>query len=160
MTFAERVRMLLEPCGREVIEESDREPEDEWRPLPAEGLKREGEGVLTLPLPEDFLRLGHLMMKGWKRPVARLTLTDDGRNHSDVEGVRGNASRPVAIIEPDAGGGRRLRIFCGDDGGNAEITEATYMTAPKIGADDRIGIPANLYREWLKRLCLAVQGKG
>lgn len=149
----------MESCAREAIAESEILPEDEWLPLPCEGAIFRDDGTLLLPLPEDFLMLGSIMAKGWKKPLTKLTKPDSreyGMQFSSHPGLRGNSSRPRAFIEPDGAGRLRLRIFGGFNE-PPEITEAIYLPAPRIGDDNRIGIPANLYREWLRRMVREIQ---
>ena len=72
-----RVEMEVEVCAREAVLSTPRMALTGWRLLPGDSLSREGDGSVILPLPDDFLMLFNLKMKGWGREVTEVLPADD-----------------------------------------------------------------------------------
>lgn len=141
VTLAYRLRGLVEPCAAEAILATPRERLTGWRLLDDAGMQEMEDGSVRLPLPDDFLLLYCLRLKGWERSVTEILAPDSavgrlqGSRHA---GLGGTSQRPVAVVYPD-GDGRCLRLY-GKHATPATVEEGWYMPAPRIAADDTIDL--------------------
>ena len=84
-------------------------------------------GVVTLSLPDDFLRLVSVKMSDWNHPVVEIT-TDPALlalQNSEWEGVRGNPQRPVVTFGLDGYGERSLKMYGSDN--DSTLEHAHYV---------------------------------
>ena len=135
-TMADRLTLELEQKTAEAILETPRNQLTGWRLLDDRGLTAQEDGSVTLPLPDDFLRLYCVRLKGWARSVTETSAHDSPEallQTHPVKGLRASAARPLAVIHPD-GDGRCLRLH-GAHADPPEIEEGWYMPAPRIDAD-------------------------
>ena len=110
---------------------------------------REGGGVLSIP--DDFLRLVSLRMKGWNRSV-----TVAAAEGSDIDRMqrnkytRGTATKPVCVLSHDDSGKKILEYF----GASDSVEKALYMPIPKVDVMDgveKIGISILLKQAIVRR---------
>ena len=111
-----------------------------WRDSP-------GRGVAVLPLPDDFLRLLSVRLSDWHRP-ARIITADDPAcrwQSSPFAGVRGNPSKPVAVITSHPSG-MVAELYSSLAGPSVRLVEAQYVPLPRL-ADGFIRLPEPLYHD-------------
>ena len=108
--------------------------------------------MAVLPLPDDFLRLLSVRLSDWHRPARIMADTDaDYRwQSSPFAGLRGNPSRPVAVIctQPQ---GRVLELYSSTAGPGVTIAMAQYVALPQI-IDGGIEIPRRIYDAFISRM--------
>ncbi len=141
-TLAYRLRSQLEACAAEVILATPRNELTGWQLLDDAAITEMEDGSVKLPLPDDFLLLYCLRLKGWEREVTEFHTPDSpiGRLQGNRQlGLRGTAQRPVAVVFPD-GDGRCLRLY-GVHTQPPQLADGWYMPAPRIQDDDTIDIP-------------------
>lgn len=110
-------------------------------------------GVVSIPLPEDFLNLVEVKMSDWKIPVTQISESTPDlllKMASPFSGIRGNPENPVALISTDATGDAVLKLFSSSKGATLEM--ALYVPMPAIGIDDTLSIPPCLLDELLEML--------
>ena len=106
-------------------------------PLTGE-LSFKSNGVGTMVLPVDFLRLVIFQLNGWSRPVtAAITDTSPlyAQQMSRFVGVRGGVERPVCAIST-IGGTRVMEIFSAAPSTSPDIARASYIPIPSIIEDE------------------------
>lgn len=164
-SLADRIRLEVEPCAREAVASASRMALTGWRLLPGDGLRREADGSVTLPLPDDFLMLFSLRMTGWERevtdplPASHWLARQQGSRH---HGLRATPSRPVAVMTLTAGAGgegvRALRIYGCEPG--CVVDEGWYMPAPSVGSGGEIDVPPAAYGAMLRLIAARVSQGG
>lgn len=105
-------------------------------------------GVVSIPLPEDFLNLVEVKMSDWKIPVTQISESTPDlllKMTSSFSGIRGNPQNPVAMISTDPSGDAVLKLFSSSQG--ATLEKAFYVPMPEIGTDDTLSIPQCLLDE-------------
>lgn len=146
----DRVRILAPGILSELLRELPVEEISDIRRFPSE-ISIDREGCVTLPCPEDFLRLSYVKMSDWRYGVRHVS-RDDSREsrcqHSMHVGVRGSRDRPVVTAGIDSSGCRCLKMFSSDE--NATLEQAFYVPVPVISADDTLQIPDILYIRLLR----------
>lgn len=100
------------------------------------GIAFRSNGVGTMPLPNDFLRLVIFQLEGWSRPVT-MAITDTSplyaQQMSRFIGVRGGVEKPVCAIST-IGSTRVLEIFSAAPSTTPDIARASYIPIPAIDA--------------------------
>ena len=89
----------------------------------------EEKGTGEVTLPDDYLRMVMFKMSDWAHAVAGLISPESAMYHqqfSDIRGVRGNASRPVAALATDMATGKKVIQFFSCDSMDAKA-ELTYI---------------------------------
>lgn len=112
-------------------------------------------GIVSLSLPEDYLRAVYIRMSDWKRPVTQVTGPSDpgfDRQSSPWHGIRGSLERPVAIEGVGKTGARILQLF--SSGSDATLDSFIYSPRPALGATDALEIPMVLYPTLLNELMM------
>ncbi|MCH5242960.1 MAG: hypothetical protein J1F67_11195 [Muribaculaceae bacterium] len=108
------------------------------------------DGVGTLRLPDDFLRLVYVKMNDWSRPVTSVTPFSDpsvSLQYSPWNGVRGTPQRPVAVMDAASGS---LKLFtCGK---GSALESFLYVPKPVIAADDTLETPEALYPQLIRNI--------
>jgi hypothetical protein len=112
----------------------------------------EGRGMAILALPDDFLLLRTIRLSDWHRP-ARIIREDDPAyawQSSPFIGVRGNPSRPVAVIvqQPQ---GWIAELYSSSAGPGVTVMTAQYHPVPKV-IGSTIDIPPLLYDAVIHRI--------
>ena len=151
----ERTRLLAPSLLEKIILEAPAEMLSDFKILNGSAVI-DSQGMATVTLPDDFLRLGAIQMNDWQRPVTELTdpLSEKGlRQFSQVKGVKGSPERPVAIRGIKKGAPCLLLFSCSQD---ASLSSFLYMARPAIGADDTLDIPDSLYYTLLDSLAQKV----
>lgn len=87
----------------------------------------EEKGTGEVTLPDDYLRMVMFKMSDWAHAVTVLISPESAMYHqqfSDIRGVRGNASRPVAALGTDMATGKKVIQFfsCNSTDAKAELT--------------------------------------
>jgi len=111
-----------------------------WRDSP-------GRGMAVLSLPDDFMRLLSVRLSDWKRP-ARIIAADNPSacwQSSPFAGVRGNPSRPVAVITSYPSG-MVAELYSSTAGPSVRLVEAQYVPYPRL-VDGFINLPEPLYHD-------------
>lgn len=119
----------------------------------AGGAAVSAEGVATIVLPEDFLRLVYLKMSDWSRPVTRVVTFDEpefARQSSPWIGIRGTPERPVATQGVNGKGEPILRLY--SSSGEAILENFLYASRPEIDKNDTLLIPEALYGRLIEEL--------
>ena len=119
--------------------------------------EKDDSGVVTLELPDDFLRIIYLQMSDWARPVTEISSHKSSealKQSSRWKGIKGTPQRPVAIFGFTSTGKRCLRLYSSN--ADATLVQAQYMPVPKADADDMINIPQSLYPILLNKLLCAL----
>lgn len=101
-------------------------------------LRPASDGSGEIDLPADFLRLAHLRMEGWQRPILAALPEDHPdafRQYHPV--MRGGAVKPVVLLTD---GGTKLRYFSIPHGVH-RIAEGAYIPFDRV--DDNF--PARLF---------------
>lgn len=129
--------------------------------LPGKRMKSEiiidKEGSVTLPLPDDFLRLQMIKMSDWSRPLTELTENDSApyiRQGSRWKGIRGTPERPVAVIGRDPEGKALLKLYSSSD--SATLETALYLPIPTLDVDDLLDVPQSVYGLLLSKLAESI----
>jgi hypothetical protein len=129
----EIIREKLPEAARDITEAA---PIESLEPdvMETEAIPHEGGGILTVP--DDFLRIVSLKMKGWSRSVT--AIADEG---SDIELMqrnkytKGTTIKPVCVFVKGEDGKKAIEYF----GDASEVERALYMPIPIIesvnGAD-------------------------
>ena len=110
------------------------------------------DGVVTLRLPPDFLRLKVVKMSDWKRAVKELIPSDSETARcqgSRWEGVRGSADRPVAILDYDSGG-NCLKLYSSAQ--DATLDYGFYVKTPEFSSEGVLEIPGKMFGRLLEAL--------
>lgn len=95
----------------------------------------DGGGILSIP--DDFLRIVSLKMKGWNRSVT--FIAEEG---SDIEFMqrnpytRGTATKPVCVFTKDADGKKAIEYF----GVASEVDKALYMPIPAVVSEEGVDV--------------------
>lgn len=124
-------------------------------------LNKDGSGMVTLP--SDFMRLVAFRMSDWHRTVFEAISDRDPQyslQSSKWKGIRGNPEKPVVAIVRRSEGKVLEFYSCNDP--EAEVTQATYISYPKIDLDGGIDIAEECYRAAVYRaasLALASVGE-
>lgn len=151
----ERVRILAPGILADLIREADLMELSEFKGI--EGNPSiDKSGVVTLELPDDFLRLVSIRMSDWEWPVMTVTSPDSPiyeMQRSSWCGIRGNQQRPVAILCYE-GEKRYLKLYSSNEGSSVEL--ALYMPRPEVSADDSIAIPNMLAGPLIRQIAEAV----
>ena len=88
------------------------------------GLVAQVDGTGYMPLPEDYFRLIHFRMKGWKRAVFEPIYDTESRYRQQMNPtLRGGEAKPVVAICENSG---RLEYYSSSRGAEAEIEQACY----------------------------------
>lgn len=142
------IRAKLPEAARDVTETASVELLEPV-PMGTTVSTREGGGVLSIP--DDFLRLVSLRMKGWNRSV-----TVAAAEGSDIDRMqrnkytRGTATKPVCVLSHDDSGKKILEYF----GASDAVEKALYMPLPNIETRDgveKIGISILLKQAIVRR---------
>lgn len=109
-------------------------------------VKSDGSGMAVLP--DDCLKPVSLMVSGWLRPVTEFITPEHPlyqRQHSRFSGVRGNPSRPVAVLRASATNlvsaetrpGRIVEFFsAGETEATVSLVYAARCDGPSDGGYD------------------------
>jgi hypothetical protein len=95
----------------------------------------DGGGILSIP--DDFLRIVSLKMKGWNRSVT--FIAEEG---SDIEFMqrnpytRGTATKPICVFTKDADGKKAIEYF----GVASEVDKALYMPIPAVVSEEGVDV--------------------
>ena len=88
------------------------------------GLVAQADGTGYMPLPDDYFRLIHFRLKGWKRTVFEPIYDTDPRYRQQMNPtLRGGEAKPVVAICENT---RRLEYYSSARGAEAEIEQASY----------------------------------
>lgn len=115
------------------------------------------DGVVSIPLPEDFLKLVCVRMSDWSRPVWELLPVWSPlyrRQASRWNGIRGTPRNPVALLDRE-GSRSLLRLYSSSPG--ARLTAGLYLPVPKPDAQGLLSLPESLLRPLIHRLAEAVR---
>lgn len=111
-----------------------------WRPWPDCGaLMTDKGGRVTVPLPDDFLRLLSLRLNCWESPVIEILAPGDWRRRLQDHRYRGlgaTSRHPLAFFTSDAEGGRCLELFGSPPHAAVEIAEGWYLPMPRLDATE------------------------
>lgn len=153
----ERVRAMAPGILTELLMEWKPEEIDESNPITAEPMRDET-GIVTLTLPDDFLRLVAVRMTDWDCTLYEITGMDNtrtSRERNGRDGAGGNPERPVALMDHGRDGRRRLRLYRSKAG--SEVGTALYLPMPAINHDDTLWIPQRLYHRLMMRLAETIR---
>lgn len=116
-------------------------------------VRPDSDGVVTIPLPDNFLRLAEVKMSDWKYELRDVSASDSetlAMQYCGVEGIFGNSQRPVALFGHTLSGQRCIKLFSSDV--SASLEKALYYPVPQIDSSDTISIPDSLYPSLLNLL--------
>lgn len=133
----ERVRILAPMVLSDLIMETGTFLPPGWKEIKTD-VQRSEDGIVTLPLPADYLKFVSVKMSDWKKPLTVYITPDDERASplsSKWEGVKGNRERPVALLLED-----RLEIHTS----SGALDFFRYMSRPKV-EDGYLDVPEGLY---------------
>lgn len=152
----ERVRLLAPAILSRLITETPVDSLGEGKPLLASP-RINNEGVVTITLPDDFLRLIAVRMSDWDVCLSRIIR--EGDQHFDClkskrAAIRGTPRRPAASVSFDEEGRQCLRLYSSDL--DASLLTARYMPLPEVSSDDTIDIPPLLYPPLIEAICQKV----
>lgn len=102
-------------------------------------------GLATIPLPADYLRLTLADMEGWGHPVREAVAdTDDLAKtcESRFKAIRPNKYRPC-VVEGQVDGSPTLKLYGAEAG--SEITQAQYIPTPSFESDNTINLPSLVF---------------
>lgn len=102
-------------------------------------------GLATMPLPKNYLRLTLVDMESWTHPVREAFLDTDEiakTCSSKFKAIRPNKYRPC-VIESQGGGTPTLKLYGADEG--SEITQAQYIPIPSFDTDNTILLPSLVF---------------
>ena len=141
-TLADRLRLDLESTLAKAILETPRGQLTGWQPLDGGGMRELEDGSVLLPLPDDFLMLHSVRLRGWERAVTEISEAGSFAavmQGSRWAGLRGCGQRPVAVEAvwsdgSDESDRRCLRLHGAHDTPPA-LAEGWYMPAPRIDAE-------------------------
>ncbi|MCH5227308.1 MAG: hypothetical protein J1F16_05770 [Muribaculaceae bacterium] len=115
-------------------------------------------GCVTMPLPDDFLKLVSIKMSDWQRAVSEITDSQSPKalqQGSRFPGIRGTPQRPVVILEGDAGGKLVVKMYSSTKG--ATLESACYISRPEVDSSDMIEVPPGVYHQLVMALVHNVQ---
>lgn len=150
--FTSRVRLLATDVLTRLLLESPKIMLSGWKPFGSKITIDEDEGVATLPLPEDYLRLGSIRLSGWSKSVEETLPAESPRfagRGCRLPGINPDKYRPAAEEAIAADGTMTLRLY-GATAGDTLIS-ATYMPLPAIH-DEQLEVPQALYSELISRI--------
>ena len=149
--FEDRVRILAPHLLAELIRASPDSALLQPVALTAECAINEN-GMATIPLPDDFLRLVAVKMSDWEKPATRLLTPYEplfSRQFCEWAGIRGNQQRPVAVETFDVAAGgsgakprRVMQLFSSEKDAKPEYV--LYLPVPQFH-DDKMEIPDIFY---------------
>lgn len=147
----ERVRVMAPGVMAELIMEANRE-ELTGGTLYNGEVEITAEGEVTMPLPEDFLRLIEVKMNDWKRPALIIDSSDPmtALQRNRWHGIRGHPERPVAISGFDRSGRRCLKMFSSNP--SAKLEYCLYIPLPRFDSSETIDVADSLYGRLLSVL--------
>lgn len=122
-------------------------------------IRIDSEGMVTLELPDDFLRLICLKMSDWQRPVTSITTVGNPlfyRQGSRWKGIRGTPEHPVALPGFTTDGKGALHLYSSKTG--ATLEQALYIPRPSLSAKDELKVPSALYPSLLLKLTEWMKG--
>lgn len=126
----ELIAAKLQEAARDVTESSEVELLEPIK-MTTNYTATESGGILTIP--EDFLRIVSVDMKGWNRTVT--TIAGEG---SDIDLMqrnrytRGTSTKPVCVYGHDANGRKVIEFF----GIAKGLGNVLYMSVPKVETVD------------------------
>lgn len=93
-------------------------------------------GAGRVALPADFLRLVWFKMSDWRYGLTTALTPDNAlyaAQRSAFPGLRGSVEKPVMVLVPAVGAGRKwaLEFYC-SDAATARVEALTYVPAPKV----------------------------
>ena len=165
-----RVRILAPGILSSLLMESPLDLSGAAKPFPGK-VETDSDNSATIPLPDDFLRLAIIRLKGWKRPVFRLTSPagpEGARQNCKWSGIRGNPDRPVALRDFDSEGNPCIRLIPAsgskaadnqtspDSSSGASLETGAYIPRPAVSDADTISIPPDLKHPLLPALAKAL----
>lgn len=133
-TLVDRLRIDLEPALVKEILSTPRDRLTGWRLLDDAGIRTMEDGSVRLPLPDDFLLLYCVRLKGWERAVTEITPADSIDAHlqgARWPGLRASAQRPLAVMEPYGDEGRAIRLY-GTHSDPPALAEGWYLPLPIV----------------------------
>ena len=148
----DRVRVLSPVVLSSLIVEVSHEKILDYKPLNG-NIQVNSEGVGTLLLPDDFLRLVSIKLSGWNRTVIEIFEAGEVRTlplGSRWKGIKGSSQRPAVVIGINKDGKKCLFLYGCRDGDKIEA--AGYQPVPTISNTDILEIPVSLYPMLLKEL--------
>lgn len=113
----------------------------------------DSKGVVSVPVPDDCLRIISVKMSDWELPVVNILSADHKAlmyHGSRWKGIRGNPQRPAALLETSEKG-RILRLFSSE--ANAALESALYMSRSRVDSSDQLEVPDLLYPALMKEIC-------
>lgn len=154
LTLNQVIKSKILPATREVLLEASPCDLAPGKPVPTQLLWPQGKGcgMAILPLPDDFLRMLTVRLSDWERPARVITDADPEYRWqaSRFPGVRGNPSRPIAVITQDATG-VVAELYASNRPGAVELSYAQYVPMPAI-IDQHITLPGRLYDAVIDRI--------
>ena len=122
----------------------------QWSGLP-------GRGMAVLPLPDDFLRLLSIRLSDWARPARIICDTDPACRWQAMPftGIRGNPSRPVAVVTAYPSG-RVAELYSSTAGPEVRVVMAQYVPVPRL-RDGVLSLPEWLYHDFIGRIAQLTQ---
>jgi len=103
------------------------------------------DGVLTIRLTANFIRIGVIQFKSWKRPVmSTITIEDPRYILQKNEYTRGGNSKPVVVLK-QAAGYKVLECYTVTSGEQSQSPELTYVAKKTPEEIPDILIPALSY---------------
>lgn len=141
----ERVKLMAPGVLADMIKNASAEELNPGNELPST-VSVSADGIVSLPLPGDFLRLVSVKMSDWQRDVTVVTGENDpalAMQWCRWRGIRGQPERPVVIIGRNESGERCLLMFSSSQ--DARLEYGRYMPYPRFDTTDSLDIPDRLY---------------
>ncbi len=154
LTIDQQIMANIEPAARTVMEEAPPELLSPGIPVHRRLVWPEapGKGMAVLPLPDDFLRLLSVRLTDWHRPARIIDEShpDYRWQSSPYAGLRGNPSRPVAVIcrQPQ---GMVVELYASTAGRGVTLDMAQYVPIPRL-RHGGMEIPLRLYDSLITKL--------
>ena len=153
----ERVRLMSPLILEELLMQAEVEELCEVKSLNV-SVTVDSLGMVTIVLPDDFLRLVSVKMSDWKRQVCHITPSDSEHylwQTSRWEGIRGSPERPLALLGRNLSGERCMRLF--SSGQDASLDHLLYIARPKLYPSDLLEVPDNFYNILVCRVAEAIK---
>lgn len=154
----ERVRLMASEILSDLICGSPLERLSGGKTLQATA-KVADDGMVTIELPEDFLRLVNVKMSDWNMEATvggEEGSLERALQASGWKGLRGQPERPVAVLDTRPGGKRMLRLY--SSGRDAELEYGSYIPRPVFDTEGAMECPDALYGPLLMRLAEYFKG--
>ena len=145
----ERVALIAEDVAAEIVGAYAPEDVSLWKQLPATGEKKDDDGSTVIVLPDDFMSLVSVRLKGWKREAVEVLPPSHVRvsRRGCSPALEASASRPIAVAGW-SGERRTLRLFPG----STDMVYGWYVARPMFDATGSIELPREAFLPFLRRM--------